>query len=31
VTLDEKEVPIKSVSIFEVYYQAFRSHISGYP
>jgi len=26
-----KEVPIKSIRIFESYYQVFRSHKSGYP
>jgi len=26
-----KEVPIKSISIIEVYHQVFRSHKSGYP
>jgi hypothetical protein len=27
----EKEVPIQSISIFEVYHQVFRNHKSGYP
>jgi hypothetical protein len=31
IATSQKEVPIKSVIIFEVCHQVFRSHKSGYP